>query len=87
VVEVIFAILGLVFGATGSTVDSTDDTPELTFLTMHTAELLLLFGAVATLLWLPWETYHKIKVDKGYNIKELIPVIEKTMYENQKNDD
>lgn len=74
VVEVIFAILGLVFGATGSTVDNTDDTPELTFLAMHTAELLLLFGAVATLLWLPWETYHKIKVDNGRNPKELTPI-------------
>ena len=75
VVEVTFAILGLVFGATGSTVDNTDDTPELTFLAMHTAELLLLFGAVATLLWLPWETYHKIKVDRGSNPKELVTPI------------
>ena len=76
-VEVIFAILGLVFGATGSSVDSTDDTPELTFLAMHTAEILLSIGAVATLLWLPWETYHKIKVDEGYNITELTPIRER----------
>ena len=74
VAEVIFAILGLVFEATGSTVDNTDDTPELTFLAMHTAELLLLFGAVATLLWLPWETYHKTEVDNGRNPNELTPI-------------
>ena len=75
-IEVLFAILGLVFGATGSSVDSTDDTPELTFLVMHTAEILLFFGAVATLLWLPWETYHKIEVDEGHNIKEPISIRE-----------
>ena len=61
IVEVTFAVLGLVLGATGSTVDNTDDTPELTFLAMHTAEILLICGAVATLLWLPWETYKKNK--------------------------
>ena len=73
VAEVIFAILGLVFGATGSTVDNTDDTPELSFLMMHSAELLLLFGAAATLLWLPWEIYHKIGVDNGRKPNELTP--------------
>ena len=72
--EVSFAVLGLVFGATGSTVDNTDDTPELTFLAIHTAELLLLLGAAATLLWLPWETYHKIEVDNGRNPNELTPI-------------
>ena len=41
--EVTFAYLGFLFGATGSTVDNTDDTPELIFLAMHSAELLLVW--------------------------------------------
>ena len=52
-VEVGIAVVAMVLGATGSEVDHVDDTCELTFLTMHVAEILLIWGAVTTLLWIP----------------------------------
>ena len=59
VAEVVVAVLAVVFGGTGSTVDHVDDTPLLTFLAMHTAEILLICGAVATLLWIPCGKFTK----------------------------
>jgi hypothetical protein len=56
-IEIALAILCLVLGATGTTVDNTEDTPELLFVSMHASEVLVAFGIVATLLWLPWEQY------------------------------
>ena len=56
-IEIGLAMLCLVLGATGTTVDNTEDTPELMFVSMHASEVLVAFGIVATLLWLPWEEY------------------------------
>ena len=59
VIEIVVAVVCLVLGATGSTVDSTNDTPELMFVAMHASEVLVVFGIIATSLWLPWEDYTK----------------------------
>ena len=56
-IEIALVIVGMVLGATGSRVDSTNDTPELIFFATHGAEILLMFGIIATLLWLPWEDF------------------------------
>ena len=56
-IELLLAILGLVFGGTGTNIDNTNDTPGVIFLATHVAEILLIFGIMATLLWLPWEDY------------------------------
>ena len=64
VIEIVLVVVGMVLGATGSRVDNTNDTPELIFFATHGAEILLIFGIIATLLWLPWEDYairHKVK--------------------------
>ena len=58
-IEIALAIVCLVLGATGDTVDSTNDTPELIFVATHASEVLVVFGIIATLLWLPWEDYTK----------------------------
>ena len=57
VIEIVLAIVCLVLGATGSTVDNSQDTPELIFVATHGAEVLVVFGIIATLFWLPWEDY------------------------------
>lgn len=57
IIEIALATLCLVLGATGTTADNTKDTPELMFVSMHASEVLVAFGIVATLLWLPWEEY------------------------------
>ena len=59
VVELTMAILCLVLGATSDSVDTVEDDPGVTFLTMHASEILVIVGIVATLLWLPWEEYVK----------------------------
>ena len=56
-IEIGVAIVCLVLGANGSNVDSVDDDPGVTFLAMHASEVLVVFGIIATLLWLPWEEY------------------------------
>ncbi len=56
-IEIALAILCLVLGVTGTTVDNTEDTPELMFISIHASEVLVAFGIVVTLLWLPWEQY------------------------------
>ena len=58
-IELLLAIMGMVLGATGTSVDSTNDTPEVVFLATHATEILLVFGIIATLLWLPWDKYAK----------------------------
>ena len=57
VIEVILVIVCLVFAVTRLTVDSTNDPPASTFIAMHAAEILVIFGITATLVWLPWEEY------------------------------
>ena len=57
--EPLLAIVGMVLQATGTNIDSTNDTPGVIFLATHSAEILLVFGIIATLLWLPWEDYAK----------------------------
>ena len=46
--------------------DDTTDPPDISFLTMHAAELLVIFGIAATLQWLPWEEY-KYTTDENYH--------------------
>lgn len=58
--EVGWAIMGMVLQGTGTNIDSTIyDTPGVIFLATHAAEILLIFGVLTTLLWLPWEDYAK----------------------------
>ena len=57
IVEVVLVILCLVLAVEMVSVDSASDPPSITFLTMHAAEILVIFGITATLLWLPWEDY------------------------------
>ena len=59
IIEIAVAIFCLVLGGSGMTVDSTNDSPELVFVSMHASEVLVVFGIIATLLWLPWEDYTK----------------------------
>ena len=69
-IEIVLAVVCLVIGATGSTVDSSHDTPELMFLAMHASEVLVVFGIIATSLWLPWEDYTKMcKEKEEYEMK------------------
>ena len=55
IVEFIMVSVAMVYGATGSRVDGVDDTAIEKFLVMHLSEILIAFGATATLLWIPWE--------------------------------
>ena len=57
VAELGMLILCLVFGATRLSRDDTSDPPEISFLVMNAAEILVVFGITATLFWLPWEEY------------------------------
>ena len=57
IVEVVLVIICLVLAVEMVSVDSVSDPPSITFLTMHAAEILVIFGITATLLWLPWEDY------------------------------
>ena len=57
IVEVVLVILCLVLAVEMVSVDSVSDPPSITFLIMHAAEILVIFGITATLLWLPWEDY------------------------------
>lgn len=58
-VEVIALILAMVFGGTGSMVDKENDSIALVFLATHITEILIVLGATATLLWIPWESLSK----------------------------
>ena len=72
-VEVGLAIVALVYGAAGSTVDDVDDTPIEMFLVRHAAEILIACGATATLLWIPWEYLSKEETEqKDYELKPRV---------------
>ena len=64
-IEIVLAILCLVFGATSTTVDGINDSPELIFVATHASEVLVVFGIIATLLWLPWEDYTKAQRERN----------------------
>ena len=55
--ELLMVIVGMALQTTGSSIDNTNDTPGVIFLATHSAEILLVFGIIATLLLLPWEAY------------------------------
>ena len=57
IIEIALAISYLVLGVTGNTVVGTNDSPELIIVVTHALEVLVVFGIIATLLWLPWEDY------------------------------
>ena len=59
-------VVCLVLAVTRLTVDSTDDSPERTFLAMYAAEILVIFGITATLIWLPWEEYEYSQPSSKY---------------------
>ena len=67
IVEIALAILCLVLGATGTNIDNTYDSPGLIFLSMHSSELLVVFGILATLLWIPWEEFTVKRSSDGDN--------------------
>ena len=64
IVEVVLVIICVVLAVEMVSVDSVSDPPSITFLTMHAAEILVIFGITATLLWLPWEEYRYAQAEK-----------------------
>lgn len=56
-IQAVVLLLHLVLGVTRISADSNMDAPETIFLTMNSAEIAIIFGTLATLLWLPWEKY------------------------------
>ena len=71
VVEVVLVAVCLMFAVTGLTVDTTNDPPALMFLAMHAAEILVIFGITATLIWLPWEEYNYTNRDDSLNENDI----------------
>ena len=59
--ELGLVVVVMVLAATGSRFDMTNDTVGVIFLTTHASEILLVFGIIFTLLWLPWESYEAKK--------------------------
>ena len=71
VVEVVLVAVCLMFAVTRLTVDTTNDPPASTFLAMHAAEILVIFGITATLIWLPWEEYDYTNEDDSLNDNDI----------------
>ena len=71
IVEVILVVVCLVLAVTRLTVDSTNDSPEITFLAMYAAEILVIFGITATLIWLPWEEYEYSQGDSDVSKEDI----------------
>jgi hypothetical protein len=57
VFEVAVAIMCFVLGTSGLLADSDGNSTLLRFIAEHAVDTLIIFGVVATLLWLPWEKY------------------------------
>ena len=68
-IEVGIASVCLFVGITGVLSDEEDNPPILRFIAMHGPKVLIAFGVVATLLWLPWETYVQIPETQKSNDK------------------
>ena len=68
-IEVGIALVCLVVGTDGNLSDEEDNDPILKFIAMHGPKVLIAFGVVATLLWLPWETYVQIPETQESNDK------------------
>ena len=73
VTELGILVLCLVFGATRLSRDDTSDPPDISFLVMNSAEILVVFGITATLFWLPWEEYKNAIIDTYGDDTELRP--------------
>ena len=71
VIEVVLVVVCLVFAVTRLAVDTTNDPPASTFLAMHAAEILVIFGITATLIWLPWEEYDYTNEDSDLNEEDI----------------
>ena len=56
-VEIALAVMCFVFGTSGLLADSEGNSTLLRFTAQHAVKALIIFGVVATLLWLPWEKY------------------------------
>ena len=56
-IEIALAATCFVFGTSGILADSEGNSTLLRFIAEHAVEALIIFGVVATLLWLPWEKY------------------------------
>jgi hypothetical protein len=59
VIEVALAAMCFAFGTSGLLADSEGNSTLLRFIAKNAVEALIIFGVVATLLWLPWEKYVK----------------------------
>ena len=73
-IEVGIAVVCLFLGTMGILSDAEDNPPWLRFIAMDGSKVLIAFGVVATLLWLPWETYvqiPKIREPDGIEMKAV----------------
>jgi hypothetical protein len=64
IIEIVVAIVCLSFGASGAAVDTVHNSPDIVFAAKYAPQVLLVFGVMATLLWLPWEEYSKAYKEK-----------------------
>ena len=64
IIEIVLALVSFVWGVSGAEVDITHNTPEFIFVASRASEVLIVFGVIATLLWLPWEEYTKAYKEK-----------------------
>ena len=55
------ALTCLLVGTAGTLADDEGNSPILRFIAMHASKALIMFGVVATLLWLPWEKYVQVQ--------------------------
>ena len=67
----ILVVVCLVFAVDRLSMESLDDTPEASFLAMHAAEILVIFGIITTLIWLPWEEYNHANEDSAISKEDL----------------
>jgi hypothetical protein len=56
-IEIGLALVCLIIGTAGHLADDEGNPPIIKFIAMHASKVLIVFGVVATLLWLPWEIY------------------------------
>ena len=64
IIEIILAFISFAVGISGIDIDTTHSTPQFIFIVEHASDALIVFGVIATLLWLPWEEYTKAYKEK-----------------------
>ena len=60
-IEIGLALTCLLVGTKGTLADNEKNSLILRFIAMHASKALIMFGVVATLLWLPWEKYVQVQ--------------------------